>query len=264
MQDLRSRGVPIVAVSGAACATPIGAFDPIPEIADVCRRHEVWLHVDAAHGGALAFSSRHRHLLAGIEQADTVVCDAHKMMFMPALCAMLFYRNPAHRLAAFHQEAPYLFDPLVPELAEYDSGVATLECTKRAAAFGVWGVWSLLGSRIFADMVDVTIDTARQFHELLTAAHDFEPLHEPQCNIVAFRYLPALLRDAPREQIDQFQLRLRRRAIESGEFYLVQSRLDGRPVLRTTIMNPLTTADDLRNLMDCLRRMGGELLSAGR
>jgi L-2,4-diaminobutyrate decarboxylase len=260
LKDMRSRGVPIVAISAAACATPIGAFDPLDEIADVCRRHEVWLHVDAAHGGALAFSSRHRHLLAGIERADSVVCDAHKMMFMPALCAMLFYRNPAHRLAAFHQEAPYLFDPLMPQLAEYDSGVANLECTKRAVAFGVWGVWSLLGPQIFADMVDVTIDLAQQFHAILADADDFETLHEPQCNIVAFRHLPLALRDAPAERIDLFQLRLRRKVIESGEFYLVQSRLDGRPVLRTTMMNPLTTMDDLRSLLDCLRRTGRELL----
>lgn len=260
LKELRSRGVPIVAVSAAACATPIGAFDQIPEIDDVCRRHDVWLHVDAAHGGALAFSPRYRHLVAGVEQADTVVCDAHKMMFMPALCAMLFYRNPAHRIAAFHQDAPYLFDPLVPELAEYDSGVANLECTKRAAAFGVWGVWSLLGPQIFADMVEVTIDTARQFYEMLVGAEDFEPLHEPQCNIVAFRYRPATLRDAPQADFDLFQLRLRRRVIESGEYYLVQSKIDGRPVLRTTIMNPLTTPDDLRGLMDCLRRRGQELL----
>ena len=208
LADLRSRGIPIVAVSAAACATPIGAFDPLEEIADVCRRHEVWLHVDAAHGGALAFSDRHRHLIAGIERADTVVCDAHKMMFMPALCAMLFYRNPAHRRAAFHQEAPYLFDPLVPELAEYDSGVANLECTKRAAAFGVWGVWSLFGPQIFADMVDVTIELAVQFHEMLAAADDFETLHEPQCNIVAFRYLPSELRNSKPEEVDLFQLRL--------------------------------------------------------
>ena len=261
LRDLRSRGVPVVAVSGAACATPVGAFDPIPEIVDVCRRHDVWLHMDAAHGGALAFSARHRHLLAGIEQADTVVCDAHKMMFMPALCALLFYRDPAHRVAPFHQEAPYLFDPLVPELAQYDSGVANLECTKRAAAFGVWGVWSLLGPQIFADMVDVTIDTARQFYELLRETNDFETLHEPQCNIVAFRYLPAGLADATTQQVDQFQLQLRRRIIESGEFYLVQSRIDGRPVLRTTIMNPLTTVEDMRNLIGCLRRQGSELLA---
>ncbi|HEX4413245.1 MAG TPA: pyridoxal-dependent decarboxylase [Lacipirellulaceae bacterium] len=261
LRDLRSRGVPIVAVSGAACATPIGAFDSIPEIVDVCRRHDVWLHIDAAHGGALAFSERHRHLVAGIEHADTVVCDAHKMMFMPALCALLFYRDPDHRLAPFHQEAPYLFDPLVPELAQYDSGVANLECTKRAAAFGVWGVWSLLGPQIFADMVDVTIDTARQFYEQLIQTDDFEPLHNPQCNIVAFRYLPAQLAAAAPQDVDQFQLRLRRRVIESGEFYLVGSRIDGRPVLRTTIMNPLTTPDDMRALINCLRRQGAELLA---
>lgn len=261
LRDLRERGVPIVAVSACACATPIGAFDPIPEIVDVCRRHDVWLHIDAAHGGALAFSERHRHLVAGIENGDTVVCDAHKMMFMPALCALLFYRNPAHRLAPFHQEAPYLFDPLVPELAQYDSGVANLECTKRAAAFGVWGVWSLLGPQIFADMVDATIDTARQFYKQLQETEDFETLHEPQCNIVAFRYLPAQLADAAPQEVDQFQLRLRRRVIESGEFYLVGSRIDGRPVLRTTIMNPLTTPDDMRELIECLRRQGAELLA---
>ena len=256
LSDLRARGVPIVAVSAAACATPIGAFDPLTEIADVCRRHEVWLHVDAAHGGALAFSTRHRHLVDGIDQADSVVCDAHKMMFMPALCAMLFYRDRAHRTSAFHQDAPYLFDPMAPELAEYDSGIVNLECTKRAAAFGLWGVWSLFGPQLFADMVDVTIDLARHFHAMLLAADDFEPLHEPQCNIVAFRYLPRELREAPAERVDAFQLRLRRAVIESGEFYLVQSRLDGRPVLRTTMMNPLTTEDDLRNLLECLRKVG--------
>ncbi len=254
LADLRARSVPIIAVSSAACATPIGAFDPLDEIAEVCRRHSVWLHVDAAHGGPLAFSQRHRHLLAGIDEADSVVCDAHKMMFMPALCAMLFYRNREHRLATFRQEAPYLFDPTAPYLAEYDSGIVNLECTKRPAAFGVWGVWSLFGRQIFADMVDVTIDLAKKFHAMLQAADDFEPLHEPQCNIVAFRYTPRHLAAAPPEQIDAVQLRLRRAVIESGEFYLVQSRIDGRPVLRTTMMNPLTTEDDLRELLECIRR----------
>lgn len=264
LSSLRSGGIPIIAVSAASCATPIGAFDPLTDIVEVCRRHEVWLHVDAAHGGALAFSPRHRHLLEGIELADSVVCDAHKMMFMPALCAMLFYRNPEHRLATFNQEAPYLFDPAAPELSDYDSGIVNFECTKRAAAFGVWGVWSLLGTQIFTDMVDVTIDLAQQFHAMLTAADDFTPLHEPQCNIVAFRYLPRELCDLPPEKVDALQLRLRRAVIESGEFYLVQSRIDGHPVLRTTMMNPLTTVDDLHGLLECLRRFGRQLIDTGR
>jgi L-2,4-diaminobutyrate decarboxylase len=127
----------------------------------------------------------------------------------------------------------------------------------------VWGIWSLVGTQLFADLVDVTIDLAKRFHALLEAADDFEPLHEPQCNIVAFRYLPVALRTAPATQIDAFQLRLRRAVIESGEFYLVQSRIDGRPVLRTTMMNPLTTEEDLRELLECLRRFGGKIASTG-
>jgi L-2,4-diaminobutyrate decarboxylase len=260
LSDLRRRGIPVIAVSAAACATPIGAFDPLADIADVCARHEVWLHVDAAHGGALVFSERHRYLIAGIERADSVVCDAHKMMFMPALCAMLFYKNREHRIATFHQDAPYLFDPTAPELRDYDSGIVNLECTKRAAAFGLWGTWSLLGPQVFADMVDVTIDLAQKFHAMLAVADDFETIHEPQCNIVAFRFVPRELRDAPTEQIDAFQLQLRRTIIESGEFYFVQSRIDGRPVLRTTMMNPLTTEEDLHGLLDCLRRTAVTLL----
>jgi L-2,4-diaminobutyrate decarboxylase len=108
-------------------------------------------------------------------------------------------------------------------------------------------------------MVDVTIDLAQKFYAMLQAADDFEALHEPQCNIVAFRYTPRRLASAPSEQVDALQLRLRRAVIESGEFYLVQSRIDGRPVLRTTFMNPLTTEDDLRDLLDCMRRFERKL-----
>jgi L-2,4-diaminobutyrate decarboxylase len=172
---------------------------------------------------------------------------------------LVFYRNREHRFAAFHQDAPYLYDPASPELADYDSGLMTVECTKRAAAFGLWGVWSLFGPGLFGDLVDVTFDLGRRFYEMLRDAADFEPLHEPECNIVAFRCLPRELRDAADEKIDQFQLRLRRAVIESGEYYLVQSRIDGRSVLRATIINPLTTADDLRGLLDCLRRYGRQI-----
>jgi L-2,4-diaminobutyrate decarboxylase len=117
----------------------------------------------------------------------------------------------------------------------------------------------MFGTRLFADMVEVTIDLAKEFHTMLVAADDFEALHEPQCNIVAFRYVPNEMRDATAEQLDAFQLRLRRAIVESGEYYLVQSRIDGRHVLRTTMMNPLTTEDDLRGLLDCLRRFGRNL-----
>ncbi|MBX3437381.1 MAG: aminotransferase class V-fold PLP-dependent enzyme [Planctomycetaceae bacterium] len=262
LADLRATGTPVVAVCACACATPIGAFDPLEEISAICRKYDVWLHVDAAHGGAAAFSDRYRHLVAGLNQADSVVCDAHKMMFVPALCAFVFYRRREHRFEAFRQDAPYLFDPSTPgDMAEYDSGLMTIECTKRAAAFGLWGLWSLFGRQIFADLVDRTFDLGRTFHELLTDAPDFVPLHTPQCNIVAFRYVPTSLQGADAARIGEFNRAIRRRLIESGEFYIVQTNLDGVGALRVTIINPLTTETHLANLLDAIRRIGSDLLA---
>ena len=125
---------------------------------------------------------------------------------------------------------------------------------------GLWGVWSLFGSRLFEALVDNAFDLSQQFYELLAAQDDFEPYCRPECNILVFRYLPVELRDRSPEAIDQFQLQLRRAVIQSGDFYLVQTRLDGRSYLRTTIMNPLTAAEHLQGLLDCLRKQGQKVL----
>ena len=101
----------------------------------------------------------------------------------------------------------------------------------------------------------MTFDLGQRFFEMLQDADDFVPLHEPQCNIVAFRHVPARLRSAAPEALGRFQLALRRTVIESGEFYLVPITLDGVGALRVTFMNPLTTEDDLRELLETLRRV---------
>jgi L-2,4-diaminobutyrate decarboxylase len=249
----------VIAVVAVACTTPTGAFDPIAEIADVCQRYAVWLHVDAAHGGAVCFSKRHRHLVDGLELADSIVVDAHKMMFLPAVCAMVFFKDKKHRFTAFEQSAPYLFDPSAPDMAEFDNAVVTFECTKRAAALGLWGLWSMFGPELFEAMIDQTIDVALLFHQKLVADESFEAWIKPTCNIVVYRYLPIALREANPEQIDQLQLRLRRRLLEQGAAYLTQTRMDGRIYLRSTIMNPLTDSDALDRILQAMRESGREL-----
>ena len=264
LTQCRQESRPVVAVVACSCSTPVGAFDPLPAIADCCERHGVWLHVDAAHGGSACLSPRHKHLVAGLERADSIVWDAHKMLFMPALCAFVFFRNRDHRFEAFRQEAPYLFDPSAPGLAEYDSGLRTLECTKRAAAFGLWGVWSLFGPQLFADLVDLTFGLGRVFYDKLQAAPDFEAVNDPDCNIVVFRYVPAELRDVPRDQLGQFQLELRRHLIQSGEFYIVSTKIEGCGAMRVTIINPLTTPEHLDQLLNAVRRHGRAMLDAAK
>ena len=264
LTSLSRAGHPIIAVAASSCATPIGAFDPLDQVAEVCRRHEVWLHVDAAHGGAALLSRRHRHLLAGVDQADSVTWDAHKMLYVPALCAFLLYRDQRHSYEAFRQNAPYLFDPAAPGMAEFDGALRTVECTKRGATLGLWGLWSLFGPGLFEDLVDVTFALAQTLHQKLLATEDFVPVHEPECNIVVFRHIPRPLREAPPEVVSDFQRRLRRTVMEGGEYYLVGTTLDGQAALRCTLMNPLTTPDHLDGLLDILRRTGARLLTETR
>ena len=151
--------------------------------------------------------------------------------------------------------------PTAPGLAEYDSGLRAVECTKRAAAFGLWGVWALFGPQLFADLVDVTFELGQVLYQKLCAAPDFEPVHEPQCNIVVFRHRAGSVARAPPERLGRFQMDLRRRLIESGEFYIVSTNIDRVGALRVTIINPLTTPDHLDQLLDALREHGRRLLA---
>ncbi|MCA9068263.1 MAG: hypothetical protein KDA84_05035, partial [Planctomycetaceae bacterium] len=154
-----------------------------------------------------------------------------------------------------------LFDPSAPGLAEYDSGLKTVECTKRSAAFGLWGVWSLFGPQLFGDLVDVTFELGQQLYEKLREAPDFEPVHHPECNIVVFRHIPEGLRNSSMETIGQFQLKLRRDVMQSGEFYIVPTAAGGYGALRVTLINPLTTTEHLDLLVESLRKRGQALLA---
>ena len=261
--QLKKNQTPIVAVVACACATPMGAFDPLESIADLCEEFQVWLHVDAAHGGAACFSQRHAHVLKGLARADSFILDAHKMMFVPALCAFVFYKNKEHRFETFQQDAPYLFDPTSPGMADFDSGLLTFECTKRAATFGLWGLWSLFGPQLFEDLVDLAFHRASQFCSLLEQAEDFTSLHKPECNIVVFRHIPMELKVTSLETIGQFQRMVRRSVIESGDGYLVQTTApDGIGALRVCFMNPLTELSHCEAMLKIIRSHGKKVLNS--
>ena len=251
---LIDEGRTIIAIAASSCSTPTGAFDDLNGIADVCEKHGLWMHVDAAHGGGALFSEEHRHRLAGIERADSVVWDAHKMLFVPALCAFVFFRNRAHGFAAFQQDAPYLFDEEQPSINEYDSALRTLECTKRAATLGIWGLWSVFGTELFADLIDLTFGLTGRFYAMLDAAADFEVPYEPEANILVFRWKPSD-GDLSDDALSALQAAVRRKLIRSGEFYIVQTEINGIVWLRVTVINPLTTEDHLRALLDAIREL---------
>jgi len=238
-----------IAVVASAGSTATGAFDPLDAVADFAEAHGLWFHVDGAHGASTALSPKFRGQLRGIERADSVVWDAHKMMLMPALVTAVLFRDGARSFDAFSQEASYLFHGEDPRPWS-DVALRTLECTKEMMALKVYACLSLLGTQAFGDYVTQTYDQARRFAQRLEASGDFELAVRPDCNIVCFRHTP---RGVPPEQLDALQARLRERLVQRGDFYLVQTRLPRGVFLRVTLINPLTRDEDLDALLEAVR-----------
>lgn len=237
-----------IAVAASACSTATGSFDPLPEIASFCEERGLWLHVDGAHGASAALSAKTRHLVAGIERADSVVWDAHKMMLVPGLVTAVIFRDGARSYEAFAQEASYLFEGRDPADEWFNVGTRTLECTKRMLGLKLYAALAIHGTKFFGDYVADTFDRAQRFAERLAREPDFELAIPPQCNIVCFRHRPEGATD-----LDALQAILRRRLIEDGSFYLVQTRLPAGVFLRITIINPATSDTDLDALIYRLR-----------
>jgi L-2,4-diaminobutyrate decarboxylase len=247
-----------IAVVASACSTGTGAFDPLPAIADFCASRGLWLHVDGAHGASAALSPRHRHLVAGIERADSITWDAHKMMAMPALLTGVLFRDGRRSYEAFAQEASYLFAAGRGEgHAEwFNLGLRTLECTKRMMSTIVHASLTSYGVRTFRDYVERCFALGAELARHITDAPDFELTVPPDGNIVCWRYTPPG-RDPAR--LDELQAAVRRRVLERGRFYILQTRLPPGTVLRATLMNPLTEDQDLTEMLDEIRAAGATL-----
>ncbi|MEE9394168.1 MAG: aminotransferase class I/II-fold pyridoxal phosphate-dependent enzyme [Planctomycetota bacterium] len=246
--EAERRGRQVIAVAASACSTSTGSYDPLEAIADFCEEHHIWLHVDGAHGASALLSPRLKPRLAGLERADSLVWDAHKMLMMPALSTAVIYRNGEHASRALAQKASYLFDG-DPDLEWFNVGHRTLECTKTMMASALYASLAHYGENLFKEFVEHAHDLATEFASYLESSPDFIVACRPESNIVCFRHEPENASD-----LDARQLSLRRKIVDSGEFYLVQTSLGGKPWLRCTLMNPRTKIADLIELCDQLRR----------
>ena len=126
--QLKNDGKRPIALIANACSTAVGIYDPLDEIGDFCKEHNIWFHVDGAHGASALLSKKYKHLLKGIEKADSLTWDAHKLMQVPTLCAALLVKDHNSIDTAFKQEASYLFHE--KEQPGFDFIQRTIECTK--------------------------------------------------------------------------------------------------------------------------------------
>ena len=248
--EARASGARPIAVVASAGATGTGSIDPLDRIADECERLGLWLHVDGAHGASALLSPRYGPALRGIERADSVVWDAHKLLSMPALVTGVLFKDGRAPYETFAQDAAYLFQGS-SEGRWFDIGLRTIECTKPLQAIPLYTCLATLGVGVFRDALEHAFGLARDFARTIDAAPDFELACMPDSNIVCFRH---------RQGVD---LNARQRNIVAalraeGRFYCVMTTLKQRVFLRVSLMNPLTTSLDLAALLDAIRAIADE------
>lgn len=250
LDQAKADGLTVFAVVGSACSTSTGSYDDLTAIADFCERHGFWFHADGAHGGVAALSDTYRHLVRGIERADSAVVDFHKMMMVPALVTAVLYRREADAFRTFQQKAQYLWADADAK-DWFNSGKRAFECTKLMMSAKVYTLLRTYGEEIFTENVDTLYGLARRFAEQVRTRPGFELAVEPESNIVCFRYVGDEHEPA---RIDALNTQIRQRLLTEGRFYIVQTTLHGRVWLRVSLMNPLTTAEQLAELLDSLNQ----------
>ena len=150
-------------VNATAGTTVLGAFDPLEEIAAVCKKHRVWLHVDGAYCGGVIFNDNYNHLVEGLDRSDSFSFNAHKMLNTPLTCSILVTRNKKHLYNSFSNEAKYLYQT---DVDEFNLGKTSLQCGRRNDALKIWTLWKAIGTTGLSKMVEqqfLLADVARNY-----------------------------------------------------------------------------------------------------
>ncbi|MEU4426547.1 aspartate aminotransferase family protein [Actinoplanes sp. NPDC024001] len=254
IDDVRRDGGIPMAVVATAGTTDLGRIDPVAEIATVCESRGIWLHVDAAYGCGLLVSPRRRHLLDGIERADSVTVDFHKSFFQPVSCsAIVVRRGETMRRIAVHA------DYLNPRTATVPNQVdKSLQTTRRFDALKLWMTLRTLGSEQIGEMFDAVVDRAQQAYEFIVDEPDFEAAAPPTLSTVLFRFRPENLSVA---ECDALMPKLRQRLFYGGQAIVAGTTIGGHYWLKFTLLNPNTTMDNLKDVLDLIREIGRDMVA---
>lgn len=254
LHALRAQGLFPMAVVATAGTTDFGSIDPLPELTELAHSSGAWLHVDAAYGGALLFSARHRDKLRAIENADSVSIDFHKLFWQPIPCSVFLLRDAAHfELIKLHA------DYLNPESHE-EEGIPNLVTnslltTRRFDALKLWISFQSLGRQKLAAMIDRTIELARYTAASVRKRPQLELVCEPQLSTVVFRYRPS---NAGLDA-DKINAYIRQRLFEQGTAVIGHTMVRNRQCLKFTCMNPMTSEAELDRLLEMIVEQGSVL-----
>ena len=230
----------VVAVVATAGTTNAGMVDDLAGIADVAAERSMWLHVDAAYGGAGLLAPSARHLFAGIERADSFIVDPHKWLFAPFDCAGLLYRDPRLAKAVHTQDASYLDAIHPPGTDVFNPSDYAFHLTRRARGLPLWFSLAVHGLDAYRDAVEAVLETARRTAGLIDGLPHLELVREPELSIVLFRRT-----GWGRAEYDAWSARL----LMDQTGFVTPTEWGGEPVARFAFLHPDTTLDIVREIL---------------
>ncbi|KAM9428833.1 glutamate decarboxylase 1 isoform 4-T8 [Salvelinus alpinus] len=266
--DVKQKGYHPLFVNATAGSTVYGAFDPINEIADICEKYNMWLHVDGAWGGGLLMSRKHRHKFSGVVRANSVTWNPHKMMGVPLQCSAILVREKGILAGCNSMCAGYLFQPDKQYDVSYDTGDKAIQCGRHVDIFKFWLMWKAKGTVGFEQHIDKCLDLSQYLYDKIRNREGYEMVFEgvPQHTNVCFWYIPPSLRGMEhnskeyREKLHKVAPNIKAMMMESGTT-MVGYQPQGQKVnfFRMVISNPAALQSDIDFLIDEIERLGRDL-----
>jgi len=254
-----ANGEQILAIVATAGTTDAGAIDPLREIAGIAAERNIWVHVDAAWGGALLLSEKYRDYLDGLERVDSVTLDFHKQYFQTISCGAFLLKDERH-YELMRYQAAYLNSEFDEEAGVPNLVSKSLQTTRRFDALKLWMGLEALGQKQYAAIIDHGVTLAQEVAKFVTSEPRLELVMQPQLASVLFRYRPEQLTDTA--QIALFNQRIGDALLDSGRANVGVTENQGVTCLKLTLLNPTVTLEDVKLLLALVEKTANQLLNA--
>jgi len=255
IQQQKDLGNIPIAIVGTAGTTDFGSIDPLAEIAAVANENDIWFHVDAAYGGGLLISNSHKYKLDGIELSDSATIDYHKTFYQPVSSSGFFMRDKS-----FVDYIKYHADYLNSKEQE-DEGIPnmvkkSIQTTRRFDALKLWFTLRMIGTKGLSSYMDKAIENAQFTANLLRHRDDFEIIHKPEISAVVFRYTP--FENGTETSYCGVNSYIRKAIFNEGKAIITSTKVYNEVFLKFTLLNPLTTPQDIEEVIDLIVHHGNQ------
>ncbi|WP_421175923.1 pyridoxal phosphate-dependent decarboxylase family protein [Metabacillus dongyingensis] len=253
LYNLKENGELPFALIGTAGTTDFGSIDPLEEMSSLAKDYDLWFHADAAYGGGLVLTDTHKHKLAGLEKADSITVDFHKMFYQPISCGAFLVKN-RESFSFIRHHADYL-NPIEDEEDDIPNLVfKSIQTTRRFDALKPFLSFQLVRKEEWAEMIDHTLLLAQKTYELLKKEREFSVYHQPELSTVVFRYIGTGI--LTHEKLNQLNYQIREILLKNGEVIMARTKVDGDACLKFTFLNPLTKMADVKKIIRRMKEIG--------